>query len=100
MANPAAIRDAIFYYRDTEMFAVRRGPWKAHFKTQVGYKQPKPEVHNPPLLFQLDHDPSERFDIAKQHTDVVAELTQLAEQHRASVKPGKPQLDEVLPAKP
>ncbi len=38
--------------------------------------------------------------MAKENPDVVTELTQLAEQHRASVKPGKPQLDEMLPARP
>ena len=33
-----------FFYRGTELFACRLGEWKAHFRTQSGYGQPKAEV--------------------------------------------------------
>jgi arylsulfatase A-like enzyme len=86
-------RDTIYYYRDDTLFAVRHGPWKAHLKTQAGYGQPEPERHDPPLLFHLERDPSERFDVSKDHPDVVARLREIASQHEASVEQGAPQLE-------
>ena len=36
--NPDAQgRDHVFFYRGDRVFAVRKGPWKAHFTTQSGY---------------------------------------------------------------
>jgi len=91
--DPKGPRDVMFYYRDVALFAVRKGPWKAHFKTQIGYGQPQPEVHDPPLLFHLEHDPSERFNVAPQQPEIVTELVKLAEEHRSGVKPGRPQIE-------
>ena len=34
--------------------------------------QEKPKAHNPPLLFHLTTDPSEQFNVADRHPDVVA----------------------------
>ena len=80
-----------FYYRGAELFAVRQGPWKLHVKTQAGYGQPEPEVHDPPLLFHLDHDPSERFNVAKQYTEVVEQLLAVIDAHRTELVPGETQ---------
>jgi len=85
-------RDTVIFYRGTRLMALRQGPWKAHFMTQAGYGQADPDVHDPPLLFHLDHDPSERFDVAGEHPEVVAELVRAAEEHKAGVVPGTPQL--------
>ena len=86
-------RQEMFYYRGELLFAVRKGPYKAHFTTQAGYGA-KPLKHDPPALYNLEHDPSEKYDIAKDHPDVIAELTKLAEQHKEAMVPGKPQLEE------
>jgi arylsulfatase A-like enzyme len=91
-------REAFFYYRDTELFAIRKGPYKAHYLTQTGYGVPKPEKHDPPLLFHLGHDPSETHNIAKSHPEVLADLAQELERHRRDLVPGKPQLDARLEA--
>ena len=47
------------------------------------------KLHNPPLLFNLPEDPSERFDVAAEHADVVVELTKLFKEHCATVTHGK-----------
>ena len=73
--------------------AVRSGPWKAHFMTQKGYGQANPETHDPPLLFHLENDPSERFNLADKHSDVVAKIREMAAQHSASFNPPPSQLD-------
>ncbi len=82
-------RDVCFYYYGDEPYAVRKGPFKAHFVTHDGYSKTKPEKHNPPLLFNLPEDPSEQFDVAARHPEAVAELTKIFEEHRAAVTHGK-----------
>jgi arylsulfatase A len=91
-------RQTHFYYRGSRLMAVRKGPWKAHLVTQPGYGG-KPETHDPPLLFHLEHDPSEQFDVAKNHPDVVADLMAEIERHRATLKPVPSQLTARLPGK-
>jgi arylsulfatase A-like enzyme len=81
-----------YYYRGDQIYACRLGEWKAHFRTQSGYGQPKPELHDPPLLFHLPRDPSERFNVAAQNPQIIAQIQQAVEAHRAAVVPGKPQL--------
>ena len=41
---------------------------------------------NPPLLFNVDEDPSERFDIAAQNPSVVAEIRKAVEAHQAKME--------------
>jgi arylsulfatase A len=90
-----SLRDVMFYYRGDELFAIRKGVYKAHFQTGAGYpgnmKQQPFEKHESPLLFDLAADPSERFDIASEHPDIVANIQRELEKHRANLVPGKPQ---------
>ncbi len=88
-----SLRQEMFFYRDTQLYAVRKGPFKLHFTTQAGYND-KPLVLDPPALYHLEHDPSEKYDIAKNHPGAVAELEALAQEHRRTMVPGKPQLEE------
>jgi arylsulfatase A-like enzyme len=81
-----------FYYRGDQLFACRLSEWKAHFKTQTGYGQPKAEAHEPPLLFHLGRDPSEKRNVAAEHADVLAQIQEAVKQHQAGVLPGEPQL--------
>jgi arylsulfatase A len=81
-----------FFYRGHEIFACRIGDWKAHFITQSGFGPPGREVHDPPLLLQLAHDPSERFNRAADQPAVLARIQEAVEQQRTSVIPGEPQL--------
>lgn len=86
-------RDTMYYYRGAELFAVRHGAWKLHFKTQPAYGPGGLQEHDPPLLYNLDMDPSERWNIAEQEPDVVAKIVALAAQHRAGVEPVENQLE-------
>jgi arylsulfatase A len=81
-----------FYYRGDQLFACRIGEWKAHFQTQTGYGQAKAEAHDPPLLFHLGRDPSEKRNVATDHADVIAEIQRAVQAHREGVVPGTPQL--------
>ena len=81
-----------FYYRGETLAACRIGPWKAHFLTQAGYGDDEPERHDPPLLFHLGQDPSEKRDVAAAHPDVIARIRVAVAAHTAGVVAGEPQL--------
>lgn len=93
LAGGKSPRSEMFYYRGYELMAVRSGSWKMHLQTQTGYGQPKPELHDPPLLFNLHIDPGESYNVAGKHSKVLAELQTLLEKHRAGMKPAPSQLE-------
>lgn len=86
-------RKAYFYYRGYELFAVRQGPWKMHFRTRAGYGQRMPVLHDPPLLFHLEQDPSEKHNLAKDNAKVIAELKKVAAAHQKGLQPAPSQLE-------
>jgi arylsulfatase A-like enzyme len=89
----------LFYYSDSELMAVRKGAYKAHFISRGAYGDGEPRrVHNPPLLFDLMEDPGERRNLAARHPDIVADLVREAQAHRTKMVVGKPLFDEFLPA--
>jgi arylsulfatase A-like enzyme len=87
-------RQSMFFYRGTRLFAARSGAFKAHFVTQPGYGGGKPVEHDPPLLYHLDHDPSEKHDVAKEHPSVIAAIRRLAQEHQATIEPVTNQLEK------
>lgn len=88
-------RKEMFYYHGEQLFALRSGLYKAHFKTKTSYvKGQKMAVHNPPLLYHLGHDPSEKYDIAKDHPKIIAQIQQLAKEHQASILDVENQLEK------
>lgn len=92
--NGSALRDLVFYYRSDELYAVRKGPFKAHFTTWTGYSREEAEPHDPPLLFHLGHDPSEKFNISEDHPEVIAEIEAVRESHLSGLVRGKPRLTD------
>jgi arylsulfatase A-like enzyme len=85
-------RDSVIYYRGTEIYAVRKGPYKAHFVTRSEYGGEDPVYHDPPLLYHLEHDPSEKYDLAEDHPDVIAGIQALVREHKSTVQPVPDQL--------
>jgi arylsulfatase A len=94
-----SLRDVWFYYRGIQLYAVRKGPFKAHLITRSGYGPDPLEKHDPPLLFNLEHDLGEQFDVAKQHPDIVAGILDEIARHTARLTPAKTQLESVVAAK-
>lgn len=88
-------REEMYYYRGTQLMAVRLGAWKVHYMTQPSYGPGsfRRAAQDPPLLYQLEHDPSERFDLSRQNPEVIAQAAKLVERHRMGLKPTESQLD-------
>ena len=77
------------------MYAIRTGAYKAHFLTRPGFGDDHmPEHHDPPLLFNLEHDPAEALPLnATQYPDVLARVNDILKQHESTLVKGEPQLD-------
>ena len=77
-----------YYYADETLQAVRKGRWKLHLAVANRKTQPPRGEGDPPLLFDVQQDISERRNVAGSRPEVVGELRRLADQHIASMKPG------------
>jgi len=101
-------REVVFYYRGDQVFAIRKGNFKAHFITQPEYgsrtahpitvpafqTEKAAIVQDPPLLYNLAKDPGERYNIAKEHPDIIDEIETLMEEHLKSIKAVENQLEK------
>ncbi len=90
----ASPRTEMFYYRNQDLFAVRKGSHKAHFITMSEYVQDKKRMeHNPPLLFNLDHDPGENYECSATHPEVIADILKLVDEHNANMVKAESRLE-------
>jgi uncharacterized sulfatase len=87
------------YYRGGTLYAYRKGPWKLHFITEGAYGlPPKRQEHDSPQLYHLHRDPAERFNVASQHPEVVADMLAAVAAHKARVSVAPPLFDARLAA--
>jgi arylsulfatase A-like enzyme len=96
LAGAPSPRKVMFYYRAGKIYAVRSGSFKAHFFTKSEYGNDPEVAHDPPLLYNLDQDPSEKFDIAAKHPQIIAEIRRISEAHTKTIEPVESQLDKVI----
>ncbi len=90
-------RGSMLYYRGQQLFAARLGNFKAHFITRPAYGAAKAEKHERPILYNLAQDPSERFDVAAAHPEVIERIRKLVEDHKKGVSVAPSQLVEAIP---
>ncbi len=92
--NAPSPRKEVLYYRGTRLMAMRVGPWKAHFITQESYTGNNKAVeHDPPVLYNLEVDPSEKWDVAADHPDIINAIKRAAERHKGTITPVSSQLE-------
>jgi arylsulfatase len=90
------VTDVVYYYHMGDLYAVRKGPWKAHFTTNRSYSQKPAEKHDTPLLYNVEVDPSEQFDVAKGNPEVVEEMKKVYGEHIRTMIKAPAQLDKVV----
>ena len=65
-------------------------------------KDPNPWDNDPvqdalPLLYNIEHDPSEKYNVARDNSDIVDQIFSISDKHVKEV-PRKPtQYDDILP---
>jgi arylsulfatase A-like enzyme len=92
----ATPRNDHFYYRGATLQAVRMGPWKAHWITRPGYGGTI-EHHDPPALYNLEVDPSEKYEVSAKHPDIIAAFQKRVEEHRQNLNAPPSQLEKRIP---
>jgi arylsulfatase A len=93
-------RNEMFFYHGTRIFAVRKGAFKLYFyeNNPEGYPERMKKLERP-QLYNLQHDPSEKYNVIDQHPQVVTEIEALVQQHRATVDSVESQLDKKITKK-
>jgi arylsulfatase A len=107
--NGNSPREVVFFYRGEQVFAIRKGDYKAHFITRLEYgnnntahfhTDPVTDIkgerteHEIPLLYNLSVDPSEKFNIAAYHPEIIAEIRLILDEHNATLFPVENQLEK------
>lgn len=87
-------REEMIYYRGQKIYAARKGAFKAHFITKPAYSPGEEIIHETPLLYNLEIDPSEKYDLAKENPEVIKGIMQMVKAHTNTVKPVKDQLEK------
>lgn len=77
-------RESFFFYRGSQLYAVRKGNYKLHYMSKSAYGSDKVVVYDQPKLYDLGIDTGEKFDIAAKHPEIVKELDKMAKEHQAS----------------
>ena len=87
-------REVMSYYRMGELYAFRQGRYKVHFVTEGRYGLPPLRTdHDPPIMFDLDEDPAERFDVATERPEALAAIVAAAERYQANMTVAEPLFD-------
>jgi arylsulfatase A-like enzyme len=79
-------RNEMFYYHGTRVFAARKGAYKLYFyeNNPDGYPE-KMRKLDTLRLFNLQHDPSEKYNIAGQNPDVIKDIQEFVKEHLTTV---------------
>jgi arylsulfatase A-like enzyme len=94
--RPSPRQDVVFY-RGPRVYAWRHGSHKAHFFTRPEYGDAAEQAHETPLLYDLDQDPGERFDVAAREPEIVAHIRKLAAEHARTLVAVESQLEKRTP---
>jgi arylsulfatase A len=88
-------RKEMFYYHGTRIFAARKGDFKLYFyeNNPDGYPERMRKLDTL-RLFNLEHDPSEEFELSEQHPEAILEIQAMVERHRTTVDSVGTQLEK------
>jgi len=100
-ARAPSPRDSVVYYRQGEIYALRKGTLKAHFTTEGVYGEAEARnAHDPPLLFDLSQDAGERFPIPDSDTARLRQFEQLKAAQEIAAPAAPSELLKGLPPGP
>lgn len=71
-------RNNMVFQRRADIQAYREGPWKIHLKVQPERGGKSGPLLEEPLLFNVEVDPSEKYNVAEAHPEIVQRLGKIA----------------------
>jgi len=88
-------RTEMYYYHDSKLFAARKGDYKLYYYSNnpLGYPA-KVEKLEKYQLFNLQHDPSEKYNVADQQPGVIKEIEDMVKKHMANLTPVQSVMDK------
>ena len=92
-----SVRTDVHYYRQDTLIALRYNEWKMYIKDPNPWDD-GPTQKDMPLLYNVEHDPSEKYNIVKENKEIVKVLNDLASEHIQSVLKTPSQYDTILPS--
>ncbi len=88
-----------YFYRFSTLYAIRKGSYKAYFREYTGNRKTNEPQHIKNLenaeLYNMDHDPSEKYNIAEKYPDVINDLKAVFDGHEKGIVPVENQLDKL-----
>lgn len=93
-------REEMLYYHGTRIFAARKGAFKLYFyeNNPGGYPERMRKLDTL-QLYNIQHDPSEKYNIAEQNPEIIREIEALVQQHRETVDSVGTQLERKIVAR-
>ena len=94
--NNEPVRHDIYYYRQDTLIGIRHKEWKMYIKDPNPWNDDLTEK-DMPVLFNIEHDPSEKYNVTNQHSDIVDRIVTLSEEHILKVTKIPSKYDAILP---
>jgi arylsulfatase A len=93
-----SVRDLFFYYEGTKIYAVRKNQWKAHFYTiENEFTDNRQDIkQDPPLLFNLEVDPSEQYNLSDQYPEIIEDIKRELKIHQDKLMAKPSQLEKLI----
>lgn len=74
------------FFRGKEMYAFREGKYKIHLISRPAYGPDDRTIHKTPLLYDMENDPGELYNIASKYPDIVKELSEKAKEYLSTLE--------------
>ena len=94
--NNEPVRHEIHYYRQDTLIGIRYKEWKMYIKDPNPWNDDLTEK-DIPVLYNIEHDPSEKYNVTSKHSDVVDRIVTLSEKHIRRVTKIPSKYDAILP---
>ena len=94
--NNEPVRHDIHYYRQDTLIGIRHKEWKIYIKDPNPWNDDLTEK-DIPVLYNIEHDPSEKYNVTSKHSDIVDRIVTLSEEHIQKVTKIPSKYDTILP---
>ena len=94
--NNEPVRHDIHYYRQDTLIGIRHKEWKMYIEDPNPWNDDLTEK-DIPVLYNIEHDPSEKYNVTSKHSDVVDRIVTLSKEHIQKVTKIPSKYDAILP---